>query len=543
MKPTIQILFFALQIRCIASLVLFLLIQTTLADILTVKQDSTGDYTVIQDAINGSSDGDTVLVWPGIYYENVDFTGKNITLSSRMMTTNNPAFRFNTIIDGNHSGTCVLINSDETNAVLFGFTIQNGSGYDEFQDGETSGGGIFVTRADCEIFNCIIKNNFANYGGGGGIYIGFYCEVYLSGNSIFNNHCYNTGGGMFFGFSTAVFDSVNRNSIYSNYASKGCELAKNTEDTLRLFLDTCTVSEPDNYFLYSVGPDGFHKKDIEPIITNSLLIPVDSNLYVNPEIGSNDNIGLSWEEPLKTIAYAYSKIAIDSLEKNTIYLADGIYSDTMNGEKFPLNVRPYIKVEGSSRDSTILDGEYKSRLLKGNNEVSEYGFSKMTLRRGTNVIYNNHFINYSGLVFSYINNNISFDSIHFSQGHSYGAYAGVSIIGCNNTVFNNCEISGHLGGAAMIVGLWGDYETCFINNCKFISNKPDTLDPELIKPGRGLVITGSLGIGVVTNSLFVDNDWQAFLSSSAAFNYLVNCTFVDNSYWKKENVLGISESS
>jgi len=130
MKPTFQI--FTL---------ILLLTQTVYAQIITVKQDSTGDYTIIQDAINASSNGDTVLVWPGTYFENVDFAGKNITLASRMIITGDPAFKFNTIIDGNHSGTCVLINSDETNAVLYGLTIQNGSGYDEYEENNSKGGG------------------------------------------------------------------------------------------------------------------------------------------------------------------------------------------------------------------------------------------------------------------------------------------------------------------------------------------------------------------------------------------------------------------
>jgi len=533
MKPTLQIF-----------ILILLFTQTVCAQIITVKQDSTGDYTVIQDAINASSDGDTVLVWPGTYFENVNFAGKNITLSSRLITTNDPAFKYNTIIDGNHNGTCVLINSDETNAVLYGFTLQNGSGYDKYQDGEARGGGVYMDiNTFLSIINCIIKDNHSF--DGGGIVCNMYSTLYLEGTLFKRNHTYGAGGAVALGYmSQCVFDSINRCSMYLNFASRGCDLHKAAQDTLFLYLDTCTVLTPSSYYISSIDEDGYQKKDIIQIINHGKIIPQDTNLYVNPLSGDDSNNGLNPEEPLKTIAFAYSKIAVDSSEKNTIFLADGIYSDTMNGEKFPLNIRPYINVEGQSRIGTILDGEYKSRLLKGNNEVSEYSFSKMTLKRGTNVIYNNHFINYTGLFYAYLQNeNILFDSVLFDQGWARGAYGGVSILGSNHTVFNNCEISGHLGGAALVMGMWNKYDTCFINNCKFISNKPDTNDPEPIKPGRALQINGSQSMGIVTNSLFIDNDWQAFISSITPNSYLVNCTFVDNSHWAKENVFSLNGSS
>ena len=41
-----------------------------------------GDQPTIQEAINASVDGDTVLVADGTYYENINFKGKAITLAS-----------------------------------------------------------------------------------------------------------------------------------------------------------------------------------------------------------------------------------------------------------------------------------------------------------------------------------------------------------------------------------------------------------------------------------------------------------------------------
>jgi hypothetical protein len=89
----------------------------------------------IQAGINAASNGDTVLVAPGTYTENINFGGKAITLTS----SGGPSV---TIIDGGRLGTVVTFNTGETSAsVLSGFTIRNG-----FQNGYP-GGGISISSA------------------------------------------------------------------------------------------------------------------------------------------------------------------------------------------------------------------------------------------------------------------------------------------------------------------------------------------------------------------------------------------------------------
>jgi hypothetical protein len=75
----------------------------------------------IQAGINAASNGDTVLVAPGTYTENINFGGKAITVTS----SGGPSV---TIIDGGAKGTVVTFNTGETtSSVLSGFTIQNGT--------------------------------------------------------------------------------------------------------------------------------------------------------------------------------------------------------------------------------------------------------------------------------------------------------------------------------------------------------------------------------------------------------------------------------
>ncbi len=79
-----------------------------------------GDYPTIQAGIDVAVDGDTVLVAPGTYKENIDFKGKAITVKSEQGP-------YVTIIDANQNGRVVTFNHGEgPGSVLDGFTIQNG---------------------------------------------------------------------------------------------------------------------------------------------------------------------------------------------------------------------------------------------------------------------------------------------------------------------------------------------------------------------------------------------------------------------------------
>jgi len=82
--------------------ILFLLLPVLLsAQTITVKQDGTGNFTTIQDAIDHAWNGDTVLVWPGTYFENVDFKGKSLTLGSLTLTTGDANYKYSTITSSN----------------------------------------------------------------------------------------------------------------------------------------------------------------------------------------------------------------------------------------------------------------------------------------------------------------------------------------------------------------------------------------------------------------------------------------------------------
>jgi len=72
------------------------------------------DFATVQEAIDNAASGDLILVAAGTYYEQLTID-KPLTLNSENKTT--------TIIDGNTSGVCMRITSD--NVVVTGFTIRN----------------------------------------------------------------------------------------------------------------------------------------------------------------------------------------------------------------------------------------------------------------------------------------------------------------------------------------------------------------------------------------------------------------------------------
>jgi len=164
----------------------------------------------IQDAIDSSTHGDTVIVSPGTYYENIFFNGKNIVLTST--DPDSPVVVAATIIDGNDSGSVVTFDgSEKTTCVLAGFTIQNGEG--TLYDSHYIGGGIYGSNCCATIQNnTIISNSPQGHSdsSGGGL---AYCDGTIQYNTISGNRAI-SGGGLSFCDGT-----IQNNTITENWAN------------------------------------------------------------------------------------------------------------------------------------------------------------------------------------------------------------------------------------------------------------------------------------------------------------------------------------
>lgn len=191
----------------LAALVLMAMtISVAFATEYQVKQDGSGDFTTIQAAIDaavggtpGNYDGDVISVYPGIYYENIYFDGKDISVTAVVGLT--------AVIDGGRHGPVVQFAGTEgydgRNCYLAGFVITNGlsptgGGIRGANDQHGYNGDRQYTQA--EIYDCYIVANTAVLGGGG---VSEFAGE-LTGCAIVGNACDNGYGGGFAGCNNMV---------------------------------------------------------------------------------------------------------------------------------------------------------------------------------------------------------------------------------------------------------------------------------------------------------------------------------------------------
>lgn len=160
-------------------------------------------YSTIQSAIDAANTGDTVLVSPGTYYENLDFKGKTITVKS-------VAGPQTTIVDGQHKGAVVnFSNGEGPDSVIEGFTLQHGF--------SSWGSGISLFVTSPRIVGNLIQYNDEDIGywGAG---IGGWSSSPVIEKNVFR---YNTGDSQYLtGVIAFVNDSsplVDDNLFVSNY--------------------------------------------------------------------------------------------------------------------------------------------------------------------------------------------------------------------------------------------------------------------------------------------------------------------------------------
>ncbi|MBN2377464.1 MAG: right-handed parallel beta-helix repeat-containing protein [Sedimentisphaerales bacterium] len=231
----------------------------------------------IQSAISGSLDGDEIIVFPGTYYENIDFMGKGVTL--RSMAPESASVVSATVINGGGDDVVVFENSEGSGCCLDGFTITAGTDgiscsgsepgitncriIDNADSGLCISGGAAVSVSGCEISGnqlgavriesasaelvdcfvhdntavqgagaaisgdstitvsgCVFEQNFST-GNGGGIYVANPLGAVIADSTFKDNQAQLNGGGLYNLNSSVVLE---RCTVIENEAVNGAGL-------------------------------------------------------------------------------------------------------------------------------------------------------------------------------------------------------------------------------------------------------------------------------------------------------------------------------
>lgn len=256
-------------------------------------------YLYIRDGIDKATDGDTVFVYNGTYYEHIV-----INLSINLIGEDSDT----TIIDGNKDGNVVYVSSD--NVSIEGFTIQNSS---------DDNGGIKL----CSNYSNIQKINLRNN------YFGILLQR-SSHNNIFNNTITMSGDvgiqltywSKYNVISGNIISWSNRNGIltlgFSNYNTISDNIIENLEDGILIGSDNNIISDNiirDNHYGISVP----HTKN--NIISNNTI----KNNLVGMHIQGSDSINSVITN--NTISYCNSGIILSGGLKNAVISENNITSN------------------------------------------------------------------------------------------------------------------------------------------------------------------------------------------------------------------------
>ncbi|MDP8210995.1 MAG: choice-of-anchor Q domain-containing protein [Candidatus Stygibacter australis] len=346
----------------ILMIILMTLPVILMANVWTVNWDGGADFSSIQPAIDEAVNNDTIIVYPGEYFENLVISNKSLSLLGNQIESGDIFQAEDVIIHGDQSASAVFVeNSDDF--VINGFVIMNNYPDNSIIYSEefnyVRGGGIAFRNncEDVEIRNCVIKNCLAYVGGG------IFAEtenIILSNVSVYDNRAIHYAGGVYlqgaWAYSEIAFDCFNRCSIYRNTSSWVQDLSiSNYPGNITIHLDRFSVPEinADEYYCRASSDEG---STLDLRISDYEYQPVEHDLWVGV-YGSDENSGNSVNDALKTLSWANQLIASDPQGRYTIHVTGGLYSFSENQQKFPFEMKSYVRLEGAGIEQTYIDGE------------------------------------------------------------------------------------------------------------------------------------------------------------------------------------------
>jgi parallel beta-helix repeat protein len=366
-------------------IVTILCLSLSYAENLLVPSDK---YVSITSAIDSAAQGDTIRVLPGIYEENINFSGKKIFLTSNYYSSTDKSDIENTIIDGASLSTVVQFeNGEDSTSVLNGFTIRDGYNYPGAGGGiscinesspkltnliitentSANGGGIFCFDSSYPILRNVVISENGAVNSGGGILLDRHCSVRMEDVTISGNVANQDGGGIFVKDSSAII--IYRGKINGNVGdwSGGAIFA-----TQNSTVDLSETEIVDNYTTGSGG--GINILESELYLFRTVI--AGNNAYDAAAFSASNNSNvyiLNTTISSNLVLPSNGPVEIGGIwvDNSTLEFANSIMWDNTGLEIFVTNsniAMAYSNIEG---DSSQIGKDQDSRLFWLEGNISE----------------------------------------------------------------------------------------------------------------------------------------------------------------------------
>ncbi len=495
-------------------------------NILYVGGTGEGNYSNIQDAIDNTSDGDTVFVYNGTYYENITIY-KSINLIGEDKNT--------TVIDGIGEYRIVYVIADLVN--ISGFTIVNSS--------SSSGRGITLHSKYNNIADNIIT----------GFYGGIHIQSYQSHNNITGNIILYNEYGINLGRHSHN-NTVNSNKLYFNthaifmYTSNYNKIIGNTVSDSRYGIRVRMWSN--------------HTKVFNNNVFNSIIggIYIDSsNAIVKGNNLSNNTQGIRLYDS------TYSTI----LENNISNNADGVFMhfisnyNIIKDNMFQNNGNGIYQDSKSNNNNVITNNNFISNEQYGihiystsntvtDNIISNNFRGMLVDSYGENIIKGNTFLNdglfvrdsYQNTVTNNIVNGKPLVFLEDKSDMTIDIDAGqVILINCDNVNVINQDISDTNVGITLLNTINSFISSSTVSNNDYgiyiYSSQINVTDNNISNNERGIYLDKSSN-STITNNIISNNDDGIYLTSSNSKNTIASNYILTNKdgitiYNSKNNII------
>ncbi|HII00117.1 TPA: PGF-pre-PGF domain-containing protein [Methanosarcinaceae archaeon] len=544
------------------------------------KIGSSADYTSIQAAVNGAHEGDTILVYPGTYKENVNVNVENISIRS---FSGNPE---DTVVNANNSEDHVF-KVTAGSIEISGFTLTGAGGHDSHFSGvylcNISEGnisynilldnyyGIYLNRSSSNILksNNALENkfgiclaNFSNYNvlsensateNNYGIYLNESCRntltghqvtkgnwgIYLKSSSNYNTLVDNNViEATFFGIS--LFDSSNNkltgNSAEGNYY--GIYLVNSGSNTLE------SNSLWGNDYGFLAAGDSLNTNTVE---SNNLADGKPIYYLVNASgvvLDSTSNAGIVYLIDCKDIVV---RDLVLKRNKYSIYLENTTNSSLENNTLLNNFYGIYLCSSGDNtltensalynRYGIFLEGSWNNTLNK--NTVTGSSFRGIWLYSSNNTFLTENMVslNVYGIDLGNSSNstmvsNFMWDNDYnfhagidtFINGYLYGDYLGTNNVSSSNLV-DGKPIYYLVNISEAKLDSSSNGGTIYLINCKSILIKDQLLENE----GNCLCIYNTTNSILENNT--ISNNYRGIVLWNSSWNSLVGNRISSNKYF------------